>query len=82
MSGNTLNKVFMDQLTDGQLQWLPLDDNFDNVAIGKPGEHKMYPLVSGSRQIFRDALVKSFPDEEKNIDKFLALVKVQNSSSL
>ncbi len=75
MSGNTLTKMYMDQLTDGQLTWVPLDDNFDSVAIGKPGEHRKYPLMCGSRKIFRDALVKYFPDEEKAIDKYMALIK-------
>ncbi|XP_072028858.1 all-trans-retinol 13,14-reductase-like [Amphiura filiformis] len=75
MAGNTLTKLYMDQLTDGQLTWVPLDDNFDNVAIGKAGEHKHYPLMAGSRQIFRDALVKQFPDEEKAIDQYMKLIK-------
>ena len=72
-----MTKVFMDQLTDGQLQWLPLDDNFDTVALGKPGEHKTYPLMAGSRQMFRDTLVKQFPGEERAIDKYMEMVKVR-----
>ena len=78
MTGTTISKVLIDQLTDGQLQWNPIDDNFDTIAIGKSGQHKLYPLYAGSRQIFRDSIVKLFPEEEAAIDKYMKLLKVSH----
>ncbi|XP_053309874.1 all-trans-retinol 13,14-reductase-like [Spea bombifrons] len=63
-------RVIMDQLTDGQLQWNRLDDQYDSVVIG----NRVYQLYAGKKE-FPDALKKQFPGEEEAIDKFMALMK-------
>ncbi|XP_073539348.1 all-trans-retinol 13,14-reductase-like isoform X2 [Phyllobates terribilis] len=63
-------RVIMDQLTDGQLQWNRLGDQYDSVIIG----HKLYRLYAGKHE-FPNTLKKQFPGEEEAIDKFVTLLK-------
>lgn len=72
----TLTRVLIDQLTDGQLVWEKVDEIYDVVAIGEAGKKKYYEMKCGPRQVFRDNLVRQFPDDVKAIDKFMALLKV------
>lgn len=69
----------LDQLTDGQLQWEPLENPFDHVVIGPPENRRRYPIYSG-RKRFPEELKKCFPGEEAAIDEYLNLVKVGASS--
>lgn len=68
----------LDQMTDGQLQWEPLENPFDQVVIGPPENRRRYPIYSG-RTRFPEELKKCFPGEEKAIDEYLKLVKVGDS---
>ena len=34
MGRQTLNKTLLDQISSGQIEWAPLDDEFDVVQIG------------------------------------------------
>ena len=65
----------LDQLTNGQLQWEPLENPFDQVVIGPPDNRRAYPIYSG-RDRFPQELKKCFPGEEKVIDEYMRLVKV------
>lgn len=65
----------LDQLTNGQLQWEPLDNPFDQVVLGPPENRRTYPIYSG-RNRFPDELKKFFPGEEAAIDEYMRLVKV------
>ena len=48
---------------------------YHQVAIGEPGKASEYPICTG-KAAWRAALVKSFPKEEKAIDRFLELIMV------
>ncbi|KAM3922620.1 all-trans-retinol 13,14-reductase-like [Leptodactylus fuscus] len=63
-------RVIMDQLTDGQLQWNRLGDQYDSIIIG----HKVFKIYAGKCE-FPDTLKKQFPGEEEAIDKFVTLMK-------
>ncbi|MEE6510882.1 hypothetical protein FKM82_031226 [Ascaphus truei] len=67
-------RVMIDQLTDGQLQWALMDDPFDVVLLGDPGNGRRYNMRTGHRQ-YTDELKKAFPGEEGAIDRFMHLVK-------
>ncbi|CAG07254.1 unnamed protein product, partial [Tetraodon nigroviridis] len=67
-------RCMLDQMTDGQLQWEPLENPFDQVVIGPPDNRRRYPIYSGSRR-FPEELKKCFPGEEAAIDQYLKLVK-------
>lgn len=68
-------RCMLDQLTDGQLQWEPLENPYDQVVLGPPENRRRYPIYSG-RKRFPEELKKCFPGEEKAIDEYLKLAKV------
>ncbi|TRY59607.1 hypothetical protein DNTS_003890, partial [Danionella cerebrum] len=67
-------RCVVDQLTNGQLQWDPLDSAFDKVVLGPPENRRIYPIYSG-RKRYTDELKKCFPGEEKAIDEYVRLCK-------
>lgn len=71
-------RCMLDQMTNGQLQWEPLENPYDQVVLGPPENRRQYPIYSG-RNRFPDELKKCFPGEEKAIDEYLKLVKVGSS---
>lgn len=75
MANNTLTKVFMDQLTEGQLGWAEVEELIDKVELGVGDDRTTHHVVKG-RDKFIAALKKDFPDEHKAIDKFFADIKV------
>lgn len=74
LNNNRPFRVIVDQLTNGQLQWEPMDNPFDIVVLGPPENRRIYPIYSG-RKRFAEELKKCFPGEEKAIDEFISLVK-------
>ena len=68
-------RCMLDQITNGQLQWEPLENPFDHVVLGPPENRRRYPIYSG-RTRFPEELKKCFPGEEKAIDEYLKLAKV------
>jgi len=74
MQHRTLQRTLFEQISDGQVQWQPLEQNFDTVAVGPSGKAKMYPLLSGKTE-FRQSLVDNFPNDTEAIDKFLNMLK-------
>lgn len=69
-------RCMLDQMTNGQLQWEPLENPFDHVVLGPPENRRRYPIYSG-RTRFPEELKKCFPGEEKAIDEYMKLVKVR-----
>ena len=71
-------KFMLDQISDGQLQWVPLEDDYDCVVIGDPSkgeEVKKYPIMTG-REEFISNLLQHFPSPEdsQSISKYMALL--------
>ncbi|XP_043091596.1 all-trans-retinol 13,14-reductase-like isoform X2 [Puntigrus tetrazona] len=62
-------RCMVDQLTNGQLQWDPLENPFDKVVLGPPENRRIYPIYSGKKR-YVDELKKCFPGEEKAIDEY------------
>uniref|UniRef100_A0A3Q0REV8 All-trans-retinol 13,14-reductase n=1 Tax=Amphilophus citrinellus TaxID=61819 RepID=A0A3Q0REV8_AMPCI len=67
-------RCMLDQMSNGQLEWEPLENPFDHVLLGPPGNRRQYPIYSGGTR-FTEELKKCFPGEEKAIDEFIKLVK-------
>uniref|UniRef100_A0A673IYX7 All-trans-retinol 13,14-reductase n=1 Tax=Sinocyclocheilus rhinocerous TaxID=307959 RepID=A0A673IYX7_9TELE len=67
-------RCVVDQLTNGQLQWDPLENPFDKVVLGPPENRRIYPIYSGKKR-YIDELKKCFPGEEKAIDEYVRLSK-------
>ena len=62
------------QLQNGELILLIFSFNFQ-VALGPPGQSKLYPHLAGRKE-WRAKMIEKFPNEKKAIDKYLALLKV------
>jgi len=69
MGTKTMSRRFMDYLTGGKLDWAPMDAAYDRFFIGD----KTYDAVAGKAE-FRANLLKSFPQEQVAIDKYLKLL--------
>ncbi|XP_034046121.1 all-trans-retinol 13,14-reductase [Thalassophryne amazonica] len=67
-------RCMLDQMTNGQLEWEPLDNPFDHVVLGPRDNRRVYPIYSG-RTRYAEELNKCFPGEEEAIDKYISLVK-------
>ncbi|KFQ49421.1 Putative all-trans-retinol 13,14-reductase, partial [Nestor notabilis] len=67
-------RFLVDQLTEGQLEWVPLPPVFDTVVLGEPGSARTYHLNSGREDYFQ-GLKQQFPGEAAAIDEFKRLVK-------
>ncbi|XP_064109904.1 all-trans-retinol 13,14-reductase-like [Macrobrachium nipponense] len=71
MHYQSVTKTFVDHITNRQLEWAPLEDDFDEVVFAeKDKELRRYPVYSGKEK-WAASLKKHFPDEEDNIDKYV-----------
>ena len=65
----TTTKRMFDYLSQGQLQWAPMDSEYDRFYIGD----KVFNTRAG-RTEFRDNLVRQFPGEATAIDRYMKLL--------
>ena len=74
----TRTRRMFDFLTDGQLEWAPMDEEYDRFYVGD----KVFCAHAG-KQAFRDNLVAQFPAEEAAIDRYMQLLaEVGGATSL
>ncbi len=72
-----MSHVLVNQITDGQLEWIRLEDIFDIVVLGDLDKNpRRIPIMGKGPEEFKKILVEHFPKEEKNIQKFLDMLKV------
>merc|ERR1712223_304567 len=69
-----LNRTLVDQITDGQLEWQKMEDEFDHVTIGYGDEKKTIPVIEGEGK-WKEYLLERFPDEKDGIEKYFKLVE-------
>nr|XP_020649644.1 all-trans-retinol 13,14-reductase-like [Pogona vitticeps] len=68
---NSMTRMIMDQLTNGQLDWVQLEDPYDVITLG----NKDYELYSG-KKAFVEELERQFPKEKEAIEKFMRLSSI------
>jgi all-trans-retinol 13,14-reductase len=74
----TRTRRLFDFLTGGQLEWAPMDEEYDRFYVGD----KVFCAHAG-KQAFRDNLVAQFPAEEAAIDRYMQLLaEVGGATSL
>jgi len=69
MGARTSLRRKMDFLTEGRLEWAPMDAHYDRFFIGD----RVYDAVAG-RAAFRDNLVADFPRQAGAIDRYIELM--------
>eukprot|EP00746_Dinoflagellata_sp_MGD_P030710 gnl/MRDRNA2_/MRDRNA2_172938_c0_seq1.p1 gnl/MRDRNA2_/MRDRNA2_172938_c0~~gnl/MRDRNA2_/MRDRNA2_172938_c0_seq1.p1 ORF type:complete len:663 (-),score=110.69 gnl/MRDRNA2_/MRDRNA2_172938_c0_seq1:36-1970(-) len=67
---NTLPKVILEQLTDGQIVWQDLQPNYDVAVIGDGnGKIDRFPIPHGLKQL-EAMIAEKFPSEKAGIRRF------------
>jgi len=75
VGAKTRTRKMFDYLSDGNLEWAPMDEEYDRFYVGD----KVFNARAGKQQ-FRDNLIRQFPDEEDAIDRYLYLLKKAGSA--
>ncbi|KAK1160309.1 all-trans-retinol 13,14-reductase [Acipenser oxyrinchus oxyrinchus] len=71
---NGMLRVVLDQISEGQLDFVPLEQHYDTIIIGEKEDTRLYHMYSGKTE-FAEALRRQFPEETQAIDKFMKLMK-------
>ena len=71
VGSKTRSRRMFDFLSDGKLEWAPMDAEYDRFYIGD----KVFNAIAGE-QAFRDNLVASFPKEEQAIDRYDTTIRL------
>jgi len=80
MGHQTLNKTLLDQVSDGQIEWASLEEDFDVVSIGYGDEKRTYPVATGMKA-WKKLLHKQFPKETEAINKYFSLLQASSKTS-
>lgn len=75
MQEGSFCRFILDQITEGQLNWVGLSSPFDIMILEGPSGRKEFPMYSGEKAYIQ-GLKEKFPQEEAAIDKYIKLVKV------
>ena len=69
VGAETTTRRMFDYLSQGKLQWAPMDSEYDRFYVGD----KIFNTRAG-KQEFRENLVRQFPNEAAAIDRYMALL--------
>ncbi|XP_051830310.1 all-trans-retinol 13,14-reductase-like isoform X2 [Antechinus flavipes] len=67
-------RFFLDQISEGQLDWAYLGSPFDIVVLEGSRNRREFPMYSGEKA-YVQGLKEKFPNEEAAIDKYMKMVK-------
>ena len=79
MQKGSLLRLLMDEMTEGQVDWAPLNNTYDVVALGHPESAKLVPIRKGRREQMEE-IIKHFPNERAGIEKFYGQLRGQGFS--
>jgi all-trans-retinol 13,14-reductase len=65
----TRTRKMFDYLSNGQLEWAPMADEYDRFYVGD----KVFNAVAGKDE-FRNNLIRQFPNETQAIDQYMKLL--------
>ncbi|XP_036429269.1 inactive all-trans-retinol 13,14-reductase [Colossoma macropomum] len=72
---NSFFRIVMDQITEGQLQFVELDKHFDTIIIGTGEERRKYTIYTGKTEM-EEHLKKQFPKDVKAVEEFFKIMKI------
>ncbi|XP_041827381.1 inactive all-trans-retinol 13,14-reductase-like [Melanotaenia boesemani] len=72
---NSMLKIALDQITQGQLQFTKLEQHYDTLFLGQPDQRRAYHIHAGKTEMAA-SLKKQFPGDEEAIDEFIRLMKL------
>jgi len=74
VEGNTLTQTYIDQITEGQLGWAPVEDCIDRVELGTGDDRSTHDVLKG-KENWKNELKSSFPYDHAAIDKYFNAMK-------
>ena len=77
MKGDENFCQLLDQLTEGQITWYPMDERFDKVEIGDPEKRDNFKTIDiyGGYEKWKTKLSEQFPGYEAVFDRLLEIMK-------
>lgn len=84
MAEGTFSRLVVDQLSDGGIEWVKLEEVYDTVVLGSGSggsDLKRFPIHSGKNQLI-EGLIASFPAEKKAIRKYFDLLQRLRQSTM
>ncbi|KAJ8383508.1 hypothetical protein AAFF_G00220250 [Aldrovandia affinis] len=72
---NSLFRITMDQITEGQLEFVQLEQHFDTIVIGQGDDRRDYHIYTGKTEM-AEHLKKQFSNDTEAIDAFFKIMKV------
>ncbi|XP_075243349.1 all-trans-retinol 13,14-reductase-like isoform X2 [Convolutriloba macropyga] len=77
--GKTSRSVYyqaLEQLSNGQMEWAPMNAAYDELVIGEnPETFKRFNIYGGGYHMWKQGLLKHFPDELEAIEKLVQLMQ-------
>lgn len=74
VAGNTLTHNYVDQITDGQLEWAAVENVIDRVELGTGDDRTTHDVVKGKEE-WKAELKSKFPGEHDAIDKLFVAMR-------
>ncbi|XP_060062907.1 all-trans-retinol 13,14-reductase-like [Ylistrum balloti] len=74
MAPGSTDRVLIDQITGGRVDYPPMDEAFDTVYLGDPEKARKYDILSDRKKL-EASLIKKFPEEEEGIKKMMQYFK-------
>ncbi|XP_069134346.1 all-trans-retinol 13,14-reductase-like [Argopecten irradians] len=72
------NRVLVDMVTGGKIEYPKMTDCFDMVCLGDPAKCKKYKIMD-NRKAYAEELIKAFPEEKAAIEKFMEILRESRS---
>eukprot|EP00794_Sanderia_malayensis_P003298 gene3298-3781_t len=81
VTGQSASHVLLNQITDNQVVWVPLEETYDYVILGDLDKiPKKIPIVGTGPEGFKKKLLEHFPTQEKQLDAFMEEIKKAKKS--
>jgi len=76
-ANNTITHTLLDQITEGQLGFNPVEQEIDTIILTDPKRDgiRKIPLLSG-KDVWKNKLKEMFPKEEKAIDEYFKQMRI------
>ncbi|XP_036403898.1 inactive all-trans-retinol 13,14-reductase-like [Megalops cyprinoides] len=72
---NSLFRIALDQISEGQIEFVELEHHFDTIVIGQGDDRRDYHIYTGKTEM-AERLKKQFPNDIEAIDAFFKIMKV------
>uniref|UniRef100_A0A8C7TT71 Amine oxidase domain-containing protein n=1 Tax=Oncorhynchus mykiss TaxID=8022 RepID=A0A8C7TT71_ONCMY len=72
---NSMFRVALDQISEGQIQFNRLEQHFDTLILGQGEDRRDYHILSGKTEM-AESLKRQFPDDVEALNEYFKYMKV------